>query len=107
MPARSETFTGSYVRMHDSGIAYTPYARMRTCIHTRTCTCAAVLIACSISMMRSLTSIPETGEAVVAMRMMLCDRDTSYPSRPKETRGQKSCTVKRLQVTSYEFKATS
>lgn len=38
------------------------------------------------------TSMPETGEAVVAMRTIDCDLDMSYPRRPKETRGQKSCT---------------
>jgi len=48
-------------------------------------------ISCSASVI-SRTSMPETGEAVVAMRMIDCVRLMSYRSSPKETRGQKSCT---------------
>jgi hypothetical protein len=42
---------------------------------------------------RSRTSMPETGDAVEAMRIIDCERDMSYLSRPRETRGQKSCTA--------------
>ena len=41
-----------------------------------------------------MTSMPETGEAVVATRMIECVRDMSYESWPSQ-RGsrQKSCTA--------------
>jgi len=33
----------------------------------------------AMSIVMSRTSVPETGDAVVATRMLDCDRDMSYP----------------------------
>ena len=38
------------------------------------------------------TSEPETGDAVVAIRMIECDRLMSYPSIPHDADGHQSCT---------------
>ena len=49
--------------------------------------------ASSSAAIRSRTSDPETGEAVVAMRMMLCVRAMSYLRYPKVQLSQNACNM--------------